>query len=131
MIQMKRELANFEDIVLFVDSFYNKVQSDELIGPIFNAVISDWEPHLQKMYAFWNAALFGVPGFRGNPFARHAPLGLQRPHFERWLQLFNETIDAHFEGAMAEDTKRRADIMATLFISKIESMRGGANSVII
>ena len=67
---MKKELANFEDIVLFVDSFYEKVQSDDLIGPIFNGVITDWPPHLEKMYNFWNAALFGVPGFKGNPFAR-------------------------------------------------------------
>ena len=128
---MKKELDSLEDIKLFVDSFYDKVQSDDLIGPIFNAVITDWGPHLEKMYAFWNAALFGVAGFKGNPFARHAPLGLQRPHFQRWLELFNETIDAYFEGAVAKDTKRRADVMATLFISKIESMRGGAERVIV
>ena len=128
---MKRALANLEDIKLFVDSFYDKVQSDELIGPIFNAVIDDWGPHLQKMYAFWNAALFGVAGFKGNPFARHAPLGLERPHFERWLELFNETIDTYFEGDMAEETKKRADIMATLFISKLENMKGGSERVIV
>ena len=128
---MKKQLENLEDIKLFVDSFYNKVQADDLIGPVFNTVIDDWGPHLEKMYAFWNAALFGVPGFKGNPFARHAPLGLERPHFTRWLELFNETIDTYFEGDMAEDTKRRADVMATLFISKIESMRGGAERVIV
>ncbi len=128
---MKRELTNLEDIVLFVDNFYHKVQSDELIGPIFNAVIKDWGPHLEKMYMFWNAALFGVPGFRGNPFARHAPLHLQKEHFERWLLLFNETIDTHFSGEMAEETKKRADTMAILFLSKIENMKGGAHKVIV
>ena len=128
---MKKELADLEDIKVFVDSFYGKVQADELIGPIFNAVITDWGPHLEKMYAFWNAALFSVPGFKGNPFARHAPLGLERPHFQRWIELFNQTIDAYFEGEMAEDTKRRAGLMANLFISKIEHMRGGADRVIV
>lgn len=128
---MKRELANLEDIKLFVDGFYGRVQSDKLIGPIFNSVIKDWPPHLEKMYQFWNAALFGVPGFKGNPFARHAPLGLEKHHFERWLLLFKETIDAYFEGAMAEETKKRADIMALLFLSKIENMKGGANKVIV
>ena len=128
---MKKELADLEDIKVFVDSFYGKVQADELIGPIFNAVITDWGPHLEKMYAFWNAALFSVPGFKGNPFARHAPLGLERPHFQRWIELFNQTIDAYFEGEMAEDTKRRAGLMANLFISKIEHMRGAADRVIV
>lgn len=128
---MKTELANFEDIVLFVDSFYDKVQSDELIGPIFNAVIADWQPHLEKMYNFWNAALFGVPGFKGNPFARHAPLALKKEHFERWLLLFKQTIDAYFEGTMAEETKKKADMMAIMFLSKIENMKGGADKVIV
>ncbi|WP_432713294.1 group III truncated hemoglobin [Pedobacter sp.] len=128
---MKTDITNFEDIVLLVDSFYELVQTDDLIGPIFNAVITDWQPHLEKMYNFWNAALFGVPGFKGNPFARHAPLALQKQNFERWLQLFNKTVDTHFEGAMAEDTKKRADIMAILFLSKIENMKGGAERVIV
>jgi hemoglobin len=128
---MKTELANFEDIVLFVDSFYDKVQSDELIGPVFDAVITDWQPHLEKMYNFWNAALFGVPGFKGNPFARHAPLSLQQQHFERWLLLFNQTIDSYFEGAMAEEVKKKANIMAIMFLSKIENMNGNPGKVIV
>jgi len=128
---MKTELANFEDIVLFVDSFYDKVQSDELIGPVFDAVITDWQPHLEKMYNFWNAALFGVPGFKGNPFARHAPLSLQQQHFERWLLLFNQTIDTYFEGTMAEEVKKKANIMAIMFLSKIENMNGNAGKVIV
>ncbi|ACU04046.1 group III truncated hemoglobin [Pedobacter heparinus] len=128
---MKTELANFEDIVLFVNSFYDKVQSDELIGPIFSAVITDWQPHLEKMYNFWNAALFGVPGFKGNPFAKHAPLSLEKQHFERWLLLFRQTIDTYFEGTMAEETKKKADMMAIMFLSKIENMKGGADKVIL
>lgn len=128
---MKKELANLEDIVVFVDSFYDKVRSDDVIGPVFDAVIKDWRPHLDKMYQFWNAALFGVPGFKGNPFARHAPLSLEKKHFDRWLVLFKETIDTHFEGSMADDTKKRADIMAIMFLSKIENMKGGADKVIV
>lgn len=128
---MKKQLSDLEDIKLFVDSFYGSVQADELIGPIFNATIKDWQPHLEKMYQFWNAALFGVAGFRGNPFARHAPLQLKKEHFERWITLFNETIDLHFEGDMAEETKKRADIMAVLFLSKIENMKGNGDKVIV
>lgn len=128
---MKTDINNFEDIVFFVDSFYRKVQSDDLIGPVFDSVINDWEPHLEKMYKFWNAALFGVPGFRGNPFARHAPLFLKKEHFDRWLLLFHKTIDEHYEGAMANETKRRANMMAEMFLNRILNMNGGESRVIV
>ncbi len=105
---MKKEIEDIEDIKVFVDEFYTRVRTDELIGPIFMEKISDWRPHLDKMYAFWNAALFGVPGFRGNPFAKHAPLKIEGPHFERWLELFYATLEERFEGYIADDAKKRA-----------------------
>ena len=128
---MKTDITGLSDIVLFVDSFYTKVQKDELIGPIFNHVIKDWQPHLDKMYMFWNAALFGVPGFKGNPFAKHAPLPLEFRHFERWILLFDETIDEHFEGEMAADAKKRAGLMAAMFLNRFESMKGGSDKVVV
>jgi hemoglobin len=128
---MKHDISNFDDIVLFVDEFYYKVQKDTLIGPIFNGTIADWGPHLEKMYKFWNAALFSVPGFKGNPFAKHAPLPIEGKHFDRWLVLFRETIDANFEGAMAEETKNRAELMADMFLKRLQNMRGGPGTVIV
>jgi hemoglobin len=40
-------------------------------------------------------------------------------YFERWLQLFDTTVDAYFEGPMADDAKKRALIMATNFARRI------------
>jgi len=128
---MKADISNFEDIVLFVDGFYSKVNQDELIGPIFDAVITDWNSHLAKMYDFWNAVLFGVAGFKGNPFARHAPLPLQKNHFERWLLLFEQTIDEHFSGELADETKKKAGMMAEMFLSKLSHMKDGSDRVIV
>lgn len=125
------DITDLEDIRLFVDEFYIKVRGDMLIGPVFASVISDWRPHLEKMYAFWNAALFGVPGFKGNPFAKHAPLPIAQEHFGRWLELFTETIDARFNGTMAEETKQRAGLMAAMFMSKLDRMRNGRGHVIV
>ncbi len=127
-----KELENIEDIRLFVDEFYEKVRNDALIGPVFfEKIPADWQPHLNKMYAFWNAALFGVPGFKGNPFAKHAPLKIGPEHFDRWLQLFYETIDGHFEGAMAVDAKKRAELMAGMFLNRLQKMTNGADKVIV
>lgn len=128
---MKPDITNLEDIKLFVNEFYEKVQVDNLIGPVFAGAIKDWGPHLEKMYRFWNAALFGVPGFKGNPFSKHAPLPIDKRHFDRWLSLFNETIDTFFEGKMAMDAKNRAQLMAIMFLSRLENMSGGPDKVIV
>jgi Truncated hemoglobins len=126
-----KDIESIGDIRLFVDEFYEKVRNDELIGPIFLEKIEDWQHHLEKLYAFWNGALLGVPGFRGNPFARHAPLKIGPKHFDRWLKLFNETIDGNFEGDMATNAKNRAELMAFMFLSRLQKMEGGSDKVIV
>ena len=127
-----KDIEDIADIELFVDEFYIKVREDELIGPIFSAVITgDWQPHLDRMYAFWNAALFNVPGFKGNPFAKHVPLGISQEHFSRWLVLFAATINHHFEGPMAEDAKHRAELMAEMFVSKLGRINGDPGKAIV
>ncbi len=126
-----KDITGVADIEVFVNEFYGKVQQDELIGPVFSAVIGDWQPHLYRMYAFWNAALFGVAGFKGNPFAKHAPLPISGEHFERWLELFYATIDEHFGGPMADETKRRAEVMAAMFVYKLGKIQGNPGRVIV
>jgi hemoglobin len=125
------DIKDIDSIKQFVNEFYGKVQQDILIGPIFNQTIEYWEPHLEKMYAFWNAALFGVPGFRGNPFAKHAPLNLKPAHFKRWLELFHQTIDRNFEGPVADDTKARAELMAAMFQDKLGRAVGNTKKIVV
>ena len=126
-----KDIDNIQDIKLFVNEFYDKVRGDSLIGPIFlDKITGDWQPHLDKMYAFWNAALFGVTGYKGNPFSKHAPLKIEKEHFERWLSLFAETIDRNFEGPMANDAKSRAGLMAGMFLTRLNRMTGGPGKVV-
>ncbi len=120
MTNNKPDITGIEDIKILVDDFYNKVKEDDLLAPIFDFRLSThWGPHLEKMYTFWNAALFGVKGYNGNPFMKHVTMELESEHFDRWLNMFNETIDTHFEGPVAEDAKKRAIIMATMFMHKL------------
>jgi len=125
------DIEDINSIKALVNEFYGKVQADELIGPVFNSVIKDWEPHLNKMYSFWNAVLFGAAGFKGNPFARHMPLKLKPEHFKRWLELFYQTTDSLFKGPVAEDAKHRAELMAVMFQSKIDRTNGDVQKVIV
>ncbi|GAA6766090.1 hypothetical protein AAFH68_20300 [Flavobacterium sp. CGRL1] len=66
-----KDISTLEDIKQMVDSFYANVRKDDLIGPIFNDKLQDrWEPHLQKMYGFWQTILFDVRAYSGTPFRR-------------------------------------------------------------
>lgn len=117
----KKDIKDIEDIKILVDDFYGRVREDDLLAPIFNFRLSTyWQPHLEKMYSFWNAALFGVKGYNGNPFMKHVTMELGPEHYERWLSMFNDTLDTHFEGPIADDARRRALIMAAMFKSKKE-----------
>jgi len=126
------DIENIDSIKILVDAFYTKVRQDALLGPVFAEVVKDdWQPHLDKMYAFWNAALFAVPGFKGNPFARHAPLPIQPQHFSQWLSLFHKTVDEHFTGPVATDAKNRAELMSVMFQAKLSRIKDGFNKVIV
>ena len=107
------DLSSRPDVERLVDAFYDRVREDDLLGPIFNDVARvDWAEHLPKMYAFWEAVLFGVPGFKGNPMATHLALAQRTPltsvEFDRWIGLFHETIDTLFAGPVATEAKRRS-----------------------
>ena len=74
-----------------VRGFYAKVQADALLGPVFAARIADWEPHLQRMCAFWSSVALMSGRYHGQPMQAHLPLPVDAAHFDRWLALFEET----------------------------------------
>jgi hemoglobin len=87
-----------------VRAFYRKVRKDALLGPVFEARIQDWEPHLQRMCAFWSSVALMSGRYHGSPMVKHLPLPVDAAHFDRWLALFEETAcevcppaaEAHF-----------------------------------
>ncbi|HYO20944.1 MAG TPA: group III truncated hemoglobin, partial [Flavisolibacter sp.] len=92
MNKTKPDIKDKKDIEAFVDRFYSKVRNNELLSPVFDSKISNeaWPQHLQRMYAFWNAILFGETGFQGNPMQKHVSLPIEEKHFGQWLNLFRE-----------------------------------------
>lgn len=123
-MKTKKDIENLDDIKLLVNEFYSKVKKDELLGPIFFGKIGEnWERHLEKMYLFWNAALFGIKGYVGNPFSKHITMDLKPEHFSRWLLLFEETLTENFYGKTAQDAEWRAYIMAENFNRKITATK--------
>jgi len=101
-----------ENIKILVDNFYQKVGKDELLSPIFNKVIKDWPPHLNKMYDFWSSVMLKSGKYKGNPLVQHQNLmPFDKSLFDRWLSLFAQTARELFE----ED-------QALLFIDKSENI---------
>src|SRR5512138_834647 len=65
-----------------VRRFYDAVRDDALLGPIFAARITDWEPHLQRMFAFWSSVALMSGRYHGQPMAKHMPLPVDARHFD-------------------------------------------------
>jgi hemoglobin len=129
---MENKILNLDDIKTLVDSFYGKVRVDTLLAPIFNKVIQDrWPEHLEKMYTFWQTVLLEDHTYYGSPFAPHAKLPLTKQHFDRWLELFFETINEHFEGEKADEARWRANKMAEMFQYKIDHYRNSGSKPLI
>ena len=113
---MKTDISTSADIRTLIDSFYEKVKADEVIGYIFNDIAKvDWPHHLPRMYAFWEFLLLGKDTYQGNPMEVHQKLNrmvpLKEEHFDRWLKLFHDTVDEHFQGLVAQDAKTRSSLI--------------------
>lgn len=74
-----------------VHAFYAKVRTDDLLALVFDERIKDWEPHLQRMCAFWSSVALMTGRYHGTPMAKHMPLPVDAAHFDRWLTLFEQT----------------------------------------
>lgn len=120
---LKKEIQSQEEVKVLVDSFYDKVNRDPLLSPVFNDFAKvNWEEHLPVMYSFWGSILLGDFTYKGNPFLKHIPLPIDKTHFDRWLALFMETIEEHFTGEKAEEAKQRANSIAGIFQFKLSTL---------
>lgn len=113
MTQPVADIESKQDIEKIVNSFYEKVKADSLLGAAFAHV--DWPKHLPVMYTFWHSIIFETYEYKGNPFAKHQALPLQPQHFDRWLALFTKTVDDHFAGVRATRMKEQANQIALIF----------------
>ncbi|WP_339693370.1 group III truncated hemoglobin [uncultured Parasphingorhabdus sp.] len=114
-----------------VETFYGSIRSDELLGPIFMAHVADWTPHLARMKDFWASVTLESGRFRGNPMLKHIAVGgLDNMHFDRWLVLWNQTLDdiAPNEAA-AQVFRQAAERIAESLLTGIKVQRGGLDSI--
>jgi hemoglobin len=118
LLKDKRELNKREEIAFLVHSFYERILNDEMLAPFFKTL--NFEKHLPKMIDFWCFVLLGETGYSTNVVEKHIHMPLNAEHFERWLEIFNNTLDDYFEGENVEIAKQRAFTIAWTTKSKMK-----------
>lgn len=110
------ELCSEQEVTRLVHDFYARVRRDDLLGPIFERHVADWDVHLAKLVDFWSAILRGTRRFRGAPMPAHVALpGLHDALFQRWLQLFHRTTASLGNDAMQAHANAMARRIAQSF----------------
>ncbi|MCB9262916.1 MAG: group III truncated hemoglobin [Flavobacteriales bacterium] len=121
---MKYDINTSQDVKKLVDSFYDKVKTDDLIGHIFTKVASvNWEVHLPRMYTFWEAMVLGTIAYTGNAMDQHYILSkktpLEKEHFDRWMHLWIDNANNLFFGPNTDKAIEKAQQVADLMVFKI------------
>ncbi|MGI9627795.1 MAG: group III truncated hemoglobin [Longimicrobiales bacterium] len=125
-VEELRETYPKDVVAGVVDAFYTSVRQDDLIGPVFEARIDDWGPHLDRMKLFWGTVLRAEPGFtasdRGSPPVLHRLIEeLEPAHFDRWLGLFEETCRERLSPDAADHLVGRARRIARVLSSHLHT----------
>ena len=115
--QSKPDLDSREHIEQFVDRFYSRVLADEHLAPIFLDVAAvDLAVHLPHIKDYWCKLLLGDKHYRRHTMDIHRQLHGRQPlragDFQRWLALFNATMDEGFEGERATRARQVAAAIA-------------------
>ena len=118
------------DIELLMTRFYDKVKKDDTIGFIFNDIAKvNWDHHIPIICDFWETLLLDAAIYKNNAMAGHYSLNRKLPfeekHFERWLFLFNETLDELFSGKITEMAKTKAKSIASLMLFRMQQENQG------
>ena len=118
---MAKELNDSADIELLIRLFYKKILADDLLAPFFTQ--TDFEHHIPVMVNFWENALFYTGGYMGNPMESHKKMHIlfsfSNEHFDRWLTIFNSSVDELFKGVNAMMIKHKAFSIATVMKLKL------------
>ena len=129
---MKRiPIISRKEVDFLVRSFYDQVRVHELLGPIFNEVVQDWEVHLVHLSDFWEMILLqtGPGAGKFNPTKVHREVdekvdySIDNVHFGNWLELWFATLDQYFEGEVSDYAKEHARRMAHMLFMRIWEAR--------
>lgn len=118
-----KDIETRRDLEFLLAEFYKIAMKDGEIGHHFTSL--DLESHLPIIVDFWEKILFKKPVYFGNPLVVHKALHKKSPltkrHFQRWVAIFSETIEKHFQGEISENAKSRAKIIAHVLHQRLNN----------
>lgn len=116
-MEILADISTRKDLELLVNTFYDQVLVDPKIGPFFKHL--NFDLHLPKMVDFWEFVLLDAAGYTTGVTKIHMRMPLQKEHFDRWISLFNATVDQLFSGDKATKAKERAALIRWTIESKM------------
>ena len=127
------DLDSRTEIHDFVVAFYRAIVFDDVLERVFDEIAEvDWALHIPKLVDYWCKVLLGDPSYVGAMFAAHEHLhGVEplRPEwFERWHELFVETLEAGWAGPGADHAVEHAERQLAILHRRLlggELARGG------
>ena len=127
MADPRPDISDRADCERLVRAFYGRALTDPMIGYLFTDVARlDLEEHVPRITSFWETVLLGAQSYGGGAFAPHASLHRKAPlrgaHFERWLVLWQQTVDELFAGDRAELAKAHATRVARAFHRRLQGL---------
>lgn len=121
---MKPDVTTRSQLEAMLAHFYEQALQDEVIGTFFTEVVPlDMKKHLPVITDFWEAVVLGTRGYGKNVMELHRNIhhlsAIKKEHLDRWVALFTQTIQAHFEGPNATLMAQRATSIATMMNLKL------------
>lgn len=110
------KLGGHEGILEFLKPFYMDIRQHDILGPIFNSKIHDWDKHLEKITEFWALQTGGPTHYRGGFAAAHLRIGAEEEHFKHWLELW----EFNCKRQLSEDLTNQMIALAHEFASRLK-----------
>ncbi len=110
----RRDLDTTTEIHEFVTRFYRDIAQDERFHHYFDDIANvDWNAHTHQLTGYWAGLLLGGPHDDADSVIEahrwlHDTTPFDEALFERWLEIFDETLDGGWRGIHADRARKRA-----------------------
>ncbi len=113
-----KDISDQTDIVLLIDSFYEKVLQHDELSYFFKHAIGNWTVHKQAFVKYWSKQVLFEDSYEGSPLHAHIAVdqmydkSFAEEHFNEWARIWVETVSELFDGQKAELAKESGKNMA-------------------
>lgn len=120
-----RDLDSPDEIFEMVTRQYADVVQDDLLAGYFtfDEGFMDWQALIRTITDYWNHVLLYAPDYDIDTIEHHRVIHDDDPFtpelFDRWLQIFHDTVDGGWSGPTAEMAKKRGTGMARAMANRI------------